>query len=314
MSIDRQRPKKHIDEVVALLRARGHRGDIPLSERRVVMDQNTKVFPVPAGIAMEHADLGGLKAEWMLADGASSALSSAPVLLYFHGGGYVIGSALSHRHITGELARLTRGRVLSVEYALAPEQPFPAAVSDGVKAYRWLLDRGHAPAAIAIGGDSAGGGLTAATLIAARDQGLPMPAGAVLLSPWTDLTCDTETYRTREASDPMIAPDGIREMANLYLAGADPRNPLASPNFADLSGLPPLLIHVGSEEVLLQDARGLAERARAAGVDARLEVWDRMFHVWHAFYQMLEEGEAALRKVAAFLDERFRHANASAKV
>jgi acetyl esterase/lipase len=201
---------------------------------------------------------------------------------------------------------------LSVEYALAPEQPFPAAVSDGVKAYRWLLDRGHAPGAIAIAGDSAGGGLTAATLIAARDQGLPMPAGAALLSPWSDLTCDTETYVTREASDPSIAPDGIREMAKIYLAGADPRNPLASPNFADLAGLPPLLIHVGSEEVLLHDARILAERARAAGVDVRFEVWDRMFHVWHAFYQMLEEGDAALRKVASFLGERFERAKMKA--
>lgn len=313
MSTDRQRPYKTVDEVIALLRARGRRGDVPLAERRVVMDQNTKVFPVPAGIAIEAVDLGGLKAEWMLPGGASSSSTAGPVLLYFHGGGYVIGSALSHRHITGELARLTNARVLSVEYALAPERPFPAAVTDGVKAYRWLLDRGHAPNAIAFGGDSAGGGLTAATLIAARDQALPMPAGAILISPWSDLTCDTETYVTREACDPMIAPAGIREMARLYLAGADPRDPLASPNFADLAGLPPLLIHVGSEEVLLHDARILAGRARAAGVDVRFEVWDRMFHVWHAFYQMLEEGDAAMRKVALFLGERFKEAGAKAK-
>lgn len=313
MSTDRQRPYKKVEEVIALVRGRKAGRDVPLAERRAVMDMNTKVFPVPAGIAIEAVDLGGLKAEWMLPSGASSSSTSGPVLLYFHGGGYIVGSALSHRHITGELARLTGARVLSVEYALAPERPFPAAVTDGVKAYRWLLDRGHAPGAIAMAGDSAGGGLTAATLVAARDAGLPMPAGAVLISPWSDLTCDTETYVTREASDPMIAPAGIREMARLYLAGADPRNPLASPNFADLSGLPPLLIHVGSEEVLLHDARMLAERARAAGVDARLDVWDRMFHVWHAFYQMMEEGDAGMRKVAQFLDERFSQTGAKAK-
>jgi acetyl esterase/lipase len=246
----------------------------------------------------------------MIPDGFSPASSS--VLLYFHGGGYVIGSPLSHRHVTGQLALVSKACVLSVDYALAPEKPFPAAVTDGVKAYRWLLDRGHAPGAIAIGGDSAGGGLTAATLVAARDQGLPMPVCAILISPWTDLTCDTATYETRPAVDPMIAPDGIRTMANVYLAGADPRDPLASPNFADLTGLPPLLIHVGDNEVLLDDARILAKRALEAGVDARIEVWDRMFHVWHAFYQMLAEGEQALEGMGKFLRERFEQARVKA--
>jgi acetyl esterase/lipase len=308
--MDRQRPKKNVDEVVALVRERGKRGELPLAERRVVMDKNTEVFPVPTGVRIEPVDLGALKAEWMIPDALSPA--SSPVLLYFHGGGYVIGSPLSHRHVTGQLALVSRACVLSVDYALAPERPFPAAVTDGVKAYRWLLDHGHAAHTIAIGGDSAGGGLTAATLIAARDQGLPMPAGAILISPWTDLTCNTETYVSRPAVDPMITPDGIRAMASVYLAGADPRDPLASPNFADLKGLPPLLIHVGNDEVLLDDARVLAKRARDAGVDVRLEVWDRMFHVWHAFYQMLAEGEQALDALGAFLRERFEQAHAKA--
>lgn len=306
-----QRPKKKIEEVVALVSARSKRGELPLAERRIVMDKNIDVFPVPAGIRVEPAALGRLKAEWMIPDDLEP--TSSPVLLYFHGGGYVVGSALSHRHITGQLARVSKACVLSVDYALAPEQPFPAAVTDGVKAYRWLLDHGHAPAAIALGGDSAGGGLVAATLIAARDQGLPMPAGAVLISPWTDLTCDTETYESRAAGDPMITPDGIRELANAYLAGADPRDPLASPNFADLKGLPPLLIHVGDNEVLLDDARIFARRAADAGVDVRLEVWDRMFHVWHAFYQMLAEGEQAIDGLGEFLRERFMKARDTAK-
>jgi acetyl esterase/lipase len=306
-----QRPKKKVEEVVALVRARAKRGESPLAERRIEMDKNTDVFPVPAGLRMELAELGGLKAEWMIPDDLAPA--SSPVLLYFHGGGYVVGSALSHRHITGQLALASKTCVLSVDYALAPEQPFPAAVTDGVKAYRWLLDRGHAPTAIALGGDSAGGGLAAATLIAARDQGLPMPAGAVLISPWSDLTCNTETYVSRAAADPMITPEGIRVMASAYLAGADPRNPLASPNFADLKGLPPLLIHVGDNEVLLDDARMLAKRATDAGVDVRLEVWDRMFHVWHAFYQMLAEGEQAIDDLGAFLRDRFVKARDPAK-
>lgn len=311
MSMDRQRPKKNVDEVVALVRERGKRGELPLAERRVVMDKNTEVFPAPSNVRMEPINLGGLKAEWMIPQGRS--LSSSPVLLYFHGGGYVIGSPLSHRHVTGKLALSSDACVLSVDYALAPEQPFPAAVTDGVKAYRWLLDRGHAADAIAFGGDSAGGGLVMATLIAARDEGLPMPAGAVLISPWTDLTCNTETYKSRAAVDPMITPDGIAVMANAYLAGADPRNPLASPNFADLAGLPPLLIHVGDNEVLLDDARILAKRAQEAGVDARIEVWDRMFHVWHAFYQMLDEGEQAIDALGKFLRGRFEPLRAAAK-
>lgn len=310
MSMD-QRPKKKVEEVVALVSARAKRGELPLAERRIVMDKNTDVFPAPAGVRMEPLDLGGLKAEWMIPDDLAPA--SSPVLLYFHGGGYVIGSPLSHRHITGQLALTSKACVLSVDYALAPEQPFPAAVTDGVKAYRWLLDHGHAPAAIALGGDSAGGGLVVATLIAARDQGLPMPAGAVLISPWSDLTCNTETYVSRAAVDPMITPDGIRLTAGAYLAGADPRNPLASPNFADLAGLPPLLIHVGDNEVLLDDARILARRAADAGVDVRLEIWDHMFHVWHAFYQMLAEGEQAIDDLGEFLRARFVKARDPAK-
>lgn len=311
MSIEGRKPKKSVGEVVALVKQRGKRGELPLAERRVVMDKNTEVFPSPASVRIEPANLGGLKAEWMIPDGLSP--SSSPVLLYFHGGGYIIGSPLSHRHVTGRLALASNACVLSVDYALAPERPFPAAVTDGVKAYRWLLDRGHAAGAIAVGGDSAGGGLAAATLIAARDQGLPMPAGGILISPWTDLTCDTETYASRAAVDPMITPEGIKVMANMYLAGADARDPLASPNFAGLAGLPPLLIHVGDNEVLLDDARNLAKRAGDAGVDVRIEVWDHMFHVWHAFYQMLDEGERAIEGLGKFLRERFTHVRDTAK-
>ena len=297
-----RRGEMSIERLKELVRERSKRGELPLDERRKVMDGNAVMFPVPAGVAVERADLGGLGAEWAIPKGAED----APVVLYFHGGGYLVGSSVSHRHLTSRLALASKSRVLSVDYALAPEHPFPAAVNDGLKAYRWLLDKGHAAERIAMGGDSAGGGLTVATLLAARDAGLPMPAGAVLISPWTDLTCATGSYVSCADLDPMIDAAGIRDTAATYLNGADARHPLASPNFADLAGLPPMLIHVGTDEVLLDDARDLEKRARAARVEAELEVWDGMIHVWHAFYQMLPEGERALDRLGDYISARWK--------
>jgi len=296
-----------IEALKALVRERSRRGTLPLAERRAVMDANTEVFPVPAGAAVEETGLGGLAAEWAWPLDAQDT-GALPVLLYFHDGGYVIGSPRSHRHLTSRLALAAHARVLSVDYALAPEAPFPAAVEDGLKAYLWLLDQGHAPQRIALGGDSAGGGLAVAVLLAARARGLPMPAGAALISPWTDLTCEARSYETQAALDPMITQPAIKEMASTYLAGADPRDPLASPLFAGLAGLPPLFIQVGSDEVLLDDARMLERRAREAGVDARLEIWDGMIHVWHAFYQILPEGEEAIERLGIHLRECWKFA------
>lgn len=301
MSMERVRRHKTIGELKALVEARSKsRGALSLAERRAAMDRNIEVFPVPAGVRIEPEDVDSLRAEWAIADGAEY----APVLLYFHGGGYTLGSPLSHRPTTARIALAGKLRVLSIDYALAPEARFPAAVKDGVRAYRWLLDRGVPRSRIAIGGDSAGGGLTAATLVAARDEGLPMPGAAVLISPWTDLTCDTPTYRTQAHLDPVITAAGIAEHASDYLGDADPRDPLASPNFADLRGLPPMLVQVGTDEVLLDDARIFAARAKEAGVDVELEIWDGMIHVWHAFYQMLREGEEAIEGIGAFLQRR----------
>ncbi len=297
-----------IERLKHLVRERSKRGELPLAERRKVMDGNAQQFPMPEGVTVAAADLGGLHAEWHVPAALPGAPREQRTILYFHGGGYVIGSPVSHRHITGQLALDARARILSVDYALAPEHPFPAAVKDGVKAYRWLLDQGHAPQRIAIAGDSAGGGLTVATLLAARDEGLPMPAAASLISPWSDLTCATGSYESRAAADPMITPEGIRALAATYLAGADPRNPLASPNLADLRGLPPMLIQVGDDEVLLDDSRDLAARAKAAGVDVELEVAPDMIHVWHAFYQMLPEGAQAIAAMGAYLTARWNNA------
>ncbi|WP_421863838.1 alpha/beta hydrolase [Parvibaculum sp.] len=291
-----------IGRLKELIRARSRASEgLSIEERRKAMDGNANQFPVPAGVTVTKADLGGLAAEWNVPDGTES----APVLLYFHGGGYVQGSSASHRHLTSRLALAANARVLSVDYALAPEAPFPAAVMDGVKAYRWLIASGVQPNEIAFGGDSAGGGLTMAALLAVRDEGLPMPAAAIAISPWTDLTCDTGTYSSRAEADPMIQQAGIKSIAGLYLNGADPRHPLASPNHADLAGLPPLLIHVGNDEVLLDDARDLHQRARSAGVEAEIEEWEDMIHVWHAFYQLLPQGERAIERLGGYLSQRW---------
>jgi phosphinothricin tripeptide acetyl hydrolase len=190
------------------------------------------------------------------------------------------------------------------DYRLAPEHPFPAAVDDAVAAYRWLLDRGQTPERMVLAGDSAGGGLTVATLLALRDRGLPLPAAGVCISPWVDLTLSGASYDAKAATDPIVTRDGVTEMARAYLGQTEARTPLASPLFADLSGLPPLLIQVGSEEVLLDDSVALAKRAKTAGVDATLEIWPSMIHVWHWFLPMLDEAQAAIDVIGAFVQAR----------
>jgi phosphinothricin tripeptide acetyl hydrolase len=226
------------------------------------------------------------------------------VVLYLHGGGYVIGSPRSHRHLAAAIAAAGQASALLLDYRLAPEHPYPAAVDDATAAYRWLLEQGVAPGHVVIGGDSAGGGLTVATLLALRDPRLPLPAGGVCISPWVDLTFSGASYRTRAAVDPIVKRPGIDEMARAYLGATAAQTPLASPLFADLRGLPPLLIHVGSDEVLLDDAVQLADRAKTAGVDATLEVWDRMIHVWHWFLPMLDEAQGAVDGIGRFIQSR----------
>ena len=271
------------------------------AERRAMYDRAERVFTVPPGTMVEAVTAGGRPAEWIRpADARSDA-----VLLYLHGGGYVIGSPRSHRHLAEAIARAAGISCLLPDYRLAPEHPFPAAVEDALAAYRSVIEqRKITPGSIAIAGDSAGGGLTAVTLLSIRQAGLPMPGAAVCISPWTDLTCSAPSYETKAATDPLVMRPGITGMAKDYLGATDPRTPLASPLFGDLRGLPPMLIQVGSEEVLLDDATRLAERARAAGVDATIEVWDPMIHVWHWFLPWLDEAQSAVGKIGAFLRGR----------
>jgi acetyl esterase/lipase len=270
-----------------------------VAQRRAQYERAEKFFPTPPEVKVEHVTIGAMPAEWLTSPGARSDAA----ILYLHGGGYVIGSPRSHRHLAAAIGAAAQAPVLLADYRLAPEHPFPAAVDDAVAAYRWLVGT-VAPGRVAIGGDSAGGGLTVATLLALRDAGLPLPSAGVCISPWVDLTCGGTSYATRAEADPIVKRESVAQMATAYLAGKDAKTPLASPLFADLRGLPPLLIQVGDDEVLLDDAVQLAERARKAGVDATLEVEDKMIHVWHWFFPMLDEGQAAIDRIGAFVRGR----------
>ena len=273
---------------------------LTIEERRAQYDRAERVFPTPADVTIEPVAAPSRPAEWLAPPGARG----HAVLLYLHGGGYVIGSPRSHRHLAAALARAGGTRALLLDYRLAPEHPFPAALDDAVAAYGWLLAQGVDARRVVVAGDSAGGGLTVATLLALRDRALPLPAGAVCISPWVDLTCGGATYVSKAAVDPIVTRDGVAMMAKAYVGAGDPKAPLVSPLFADLRGLPPLLVHVGSDEVLLDDALGLAERARRAGVEVGLEEWPAMIHVWHWFQPMLEEADRAIANIGAFVRAR----------
>lgn len=246
---------------------------------------------------LERVDAGGVSACWVRPPGASEART----LLYLHGGGYVIGSVETHVGLIDRLGRAAGCRALGLDYRLGPEHPFPGAVDDVVAAYRWLLAQGADPAQTVIAGDSAGGGLTVASLIALRDAGTPLPAAGVCLSPWADLEGSGDSMQSRADADPMVARDGLLSMARLYLGSESARHPLASPIYADLRGLPPLLIQVGDAETLLDDATRLADRTRAAGGEVELEVWPEMVHVFQAFAPMIPEGREAIERIGAFI-------------
>ncbi len=274
--------------------------ELDVGARRQRLEDLTGAAPLPDGTCTTAVDAGGVPSEWVdVPDGAGAA-----TLLYLHGGGYCVGSVRTHRALVARLATATRARGLTVGYRLAPEHPFPAAVNDAVAAYRWLLQAGVDPATIVIAGDSAGGGLTVALLVALRDAGEPPPAAGVCISPWTDLACTGDSMTTCAARDPMVQREPLLGMAAAYLAGQDPRTPLASPLHADLHGLPPLLIHVGTAETLLDDARRLAARARAAGVAVELDTWEDMIHVWHGFAPLLPEADEAIARIGAWVQGR----------
>jgi len=267
-------------------------GDHPVEKLRAGMERTS--LPPGEDITTTTVEAGGVPAEWVDAPGAAA----DRVVLYLHGGGYVMGSPTTHRKLAGDISRASGARVLLIDYRLAPEHPAPAAVDDAVAAYRWLV-ADVAPGSVAIAGDSAGGGLVVATLVALRDAGDALPAAAVCISPWVDLTGEAASITERAERDPMVGIDGLGRFTDWYLGGADAR--ASSPVHAELGGLPPILVHVGSEEILHDDAILLHERGTAAGVDVTLEVWPEMFHVWHVFAGRVPESTAAVERVGEFL-------------
>jgi len=268
-----------------------------LGERRQRLDALGEQYPLPTDVRVETADADGVAAEWTAAPGAES----ERVILYLHGGGYTAGSLKSHRHMLAQAGREAKARTMALEYRLAPEHPFPAAVEDAVAGYRFLLSRGFSPNRIAVAGDSAGGGLTVALLVSLRDAGLPLPACAWCISPWVDLEGTGASMTAKATVDPMVQQGYLIELAEAYLDGVNPRTPLAAPLYADLKGLPPMLIQVGSAETLLDDAVRLAGAAGSADVRVRLEVWPDMIHVWQLFYQQVAAGRRALAEAGAFI-------------
>lgn len=287
-------PSEAFNNIVTMMEA-NQTLSAPIAERRAAVEQGFIFFPTAEGTSIEEVDAGGVPGEWVAAPGASG----SSTILYLHGGAYTICSPRTHRSITSGLSARTGARVLAADYRLAPENPFPAAVDDALAAYRFLLENGSSPVVVA--GDSAGGGLTIALLVAARDAGLPLPAAAAVISPWVDLELTGASMDDKADVDPMINRERLKESADAYLAGADARTPLASPLYADLTGLPPLFIHVGERETLLDDASRLEEAATRAGVDVTLEVEEDMIHIWHIFAGLAPEGDAGLDRVSAFL-------------
>jgi epsilon-lactone hydrolase len=269
-----------------------------LMEMRAAFEQGA--MPCEADVKSEPVNANGVDAEWIAAPGAAA----DRIVLYLHGGGYVLGSVKTHRDLIGRISRAAQARVLALNYRLGPEHPFPAAIDDALAGYRYLIENGSNPAKIVVAGDSAGGGLTIAALVAIRDARLPMPAAGVCLSPWVDLEAKGESMTTRAQADPVVQREGLIGMAQAYLGGKDPRAPLASPLHADLKGLPPLLIQVGDAETLLDDSTRVAEKARASGVQVKLEVWPEMIHVWQLFASFLPEGQQAVDGIGKYVRER----------
>jgi acetyl esterase/lipase len=250
-------------------------------------------------VQIEPVHQRGVRGEWIAPRHADHG-----VILYFHGGGYVAGSAATDRPITAGLARLARRRVFGLDYRLAPEHRFPAALDDALRAYRWLLDTGADASALVVAGTSAGGGLALATLLRIRDEGLPLPACAVCFSPWTDLTGDAASVRSNDGRCATLRPRNIPAFAGVYLGDRSPRTPYASPLFGDLAGLPPFLLQVASTELLLDDARQVHDKTRAAGGASTLEVCEGVLHAWHMLDGLMPEARRALRRAAAFVNER----------
>jgi acetyl esterase/lipase len=290
-----------LDLVIERIRRvyRGWGRGTPVAQMRSDWDAAFQVCTV--SVSCERVSASGVDSEWI----APANAAKHKAILYFHGGGFRLGSVTSHRDLIARISEASGCRVLAINYRLAPEHRFPAPLEDALAAYRWLLDQGLKPEYIAFAGDSAGGNLALASLLSLRERGLPLPAAGVLMSPWTDLAATGASYTSRSDVDPIHQRPMIVALAKSYLGDdGDPGNPLVSPLYADLTGMPPLLIQVGNRETVLDDSTMFADKARAAGIDVELQVWDGMIHVFQMFGEELAEARQAIDSIAKFLDKR----------
>lgn len=268
----------------------------PLDQLRIKLLRDTQFLKPPKDVEITTVYADGVSAEWLIPAGATP----EKVMIYLHGGGYVMGSPATHRSIVARLAKACGIRALSIDYRLAPEHPFPAALEDSLTAYQWVIDQGVSPKNILIAGDSAGAGLTLATLLSLRDKNEPLPAMALCISPWTDLTLTGSSLATNAKIDPYVSHDLLKLGAH-YVAESEAQLPLISPLYADLKGLPPLLIHAGTDEVLLSDSTRLAEAARNAGVKVTIKIWERMWHDFHLWAPYVPEANQAIEEIREFV-------------
>jgi acetyl esterase/lipase len=285
------------ENLEAILRQSAFPADIDLDEQRRLLRELLSAQPLPADVTVTAATLGGVPTAEITVDG----VEPRHVVLYFHGGVYVLGDAFLAADLASQVGRRTRAKVVSVDYRLAPEHLYPAAVDDALAVYEALLQNGTAPSDIVFVGESAGGGLAVATLVNARDHGLPLPAAAFVMSPYVDLTLAGSTMETKRAVDPLMSRENLQARVTDYASGQDTALGLISPIFADLSGLPPLVIQAGSHEVLLDDAVRLAQQAATADVEVTLDITPRVPHVFQAYYPILDEAAAALDRAGQLL-------------
>ncbi len=290
-------PSIEFQEIANLIRNNPTPEGLSIADKRALEDQLAAQFPLPPTIYHETITAVSVPALLLAAKG----VDDQRVVLYLHGGGYCLGSILTHRDFAQRLSAVCGARVLLIDYRRAPEDPFPAALEDALTAYRWLVAEGIAPQRISLVGDSAGGGLAAATLLALKDAGEALPGTAVLLSPWLDLALTGESLVTKADEDFMLTPAQLQEFSTMYTGSEDVKNPLISPFYGDLTGMPPMLIQVGSSEILLDDAVRFAAQAKAANVDIRLDVWQEMIHVWQGFAGIMPEAKEALMQIGAFV-------------
>lgn len=294
-----------LEQIITQLRKQPLFENLEIEELRAKYEEVATSFPTPTDAIIERVDALGVPGQLVLAPGASNLAT----IVYLHGGGYAMGSLDTHRTLAYNLSQASGFQVLQVDYRLAPEHPFPAALQDLVTTIKWLRQNGLPINRIGMAGDSAGGGLALATCLVLRDAGEELPAAVVCISPWTDLAGRGESMQSKASVDPLISSSMTEYFSNLYLEDEDACHPLASPLYADLSGLPPLLFQVGSDEILLDDSTRFIAKAEEARVEVELKVWEKMIHVWHLFAPILAEGQEAIAEAASFLQKHLENNN-----